>query len=59
VLDEDGYEDGIEVAGVVQFQIPNGMMDGRHVPDLDMLSMYGQDDLHQSVFAAGNSTGKS
>jgi hypothetical protein len=29
------------------------MMDRRHVPDLDMLSMYGQDDLHQSVSAAG------
>jgi hypothetical protein len=29
------------------------MMDRRHIPDLDMLSMYGQDDLHQSVSAAG------
>jgi hypothetical protein len=39
---------------VVQFQRPNEMMDRRHVQDLDMLSMYGQDDLHQSVFAAGD-----
>ena len=38
---------------LVQFQRPNGMMDRMHVPDLDMLSMYGQDDLLQSVFAAG------
>jgi len=38
---------------LVQFQRPNEMMDRRHVPDLDMLSMYGQDDLHQSVSAAG------
>ena len=35
---------------MVQFQIPNGMMDGRHVPDLDMLLMYGQDGSHQLIF---------
>jgi hypothetical protein len=26
------------------------MKDRMHDPDLDMLSMYGQDDLYQSVF---------
>jgi hypothetical protein len=36
-------------AQLVQFQSPTEMKDGRHVLDLDMLSMYGQDDLHQSV----------
>ena len=38
---------------LVQFQSTTEMKDRMHVPDWDKLSTYGQDDLLQSVFAAG------
>jgi hypothetical protein len=37
-------------AQLVQFQRPTEMMDRKCALDLDMLSMYGQDDLRLSVF---------
>ena len=37
---------------LVQFQSTTEMKDRIYVLDLDMLSMYGQDDLLQSVFVA-------
>jgi hypothetical protein len=39
--------------GLVQSQSTTEMKDRRNVLDLDMLSMYGQDDLFQSVFVVG------
>ena len=37
---------------MVQFQATTEMKDRIDVPDLDMLSMYDQDDLPQSAFVA-------
>ena len=40
---------------LVQFQSSTEMKDRIHVLDWDKLSMYDQDDLHQSVFVARES----
>ncbi len=37
---------------LVHFESPTEMKDKIHVPDLDKLSMYGQDALHQLAFVA-------